>query len=817
MAIDPLPELRHALRRLARTPALALAAVLSLALGLGAASVVFEAARQLVFARPSVPAAAQVRTLALAQPASGQRMAAWSYPAYRAVRDALAPDYRAIAYTPNPAQLQLAGRDGAASRVAAEFVAPGYFEALGFPLGAGRAFGPEHDTDVEAAQVAILGHAMWREHFGADPAIVGRTITLDGHAFAVLGVLREDTRGLSEQADLWLPMAAAPRLTFANRLRGALSFWHGAFVIAPDAKLPALDARLPAAAATLQREIDFRPVFGDAALAVETRGWLEQRVDPAFATGFGLVAGCVALLLALVASNLVLLMLARVEARRAELAMRVALGAGRARVLAALAQELVWIGAAGTAAGLGLAVLLSRGLQSFGPLVRVGSTGLEGLAVGWPTVAFAAVLCLAVLGLVALGPGRQALRLGTQGVQAARQELPGAGARRRWFAGGQVFLATLLAVAAGVGVSAVWQALRVPLGFEPERVLTARVALPTALVPEDGVAGFLGRVQAGLAREGGIEALGVANCLPVRDGCDRVMLTRADGPAAERPVALNMVGGDWFGALGVPLRAGRVLDARDDAAAAPAVVLNASAAQHYFPDGDPLGRRVSISAGWPAEGTWAQVVGVVGDTLGSSLEQQGEPMVYVPLAQFSYNENFLVLRAAAGREAESLRPALEAAVRDAGAGVAAFDIATMDARFGDLTARRRLVGALLAGLAAVALVLAAAGVYAVFALLVQRRQREFGVRLALGADPRELGRRVAGEGVRVAATCAAAGAVVAGLLAWRFVPALPGYAPDALLPYLAALACTVGAAALACWLPARHAARTAPMAALRQD
>lgn len=613
-----------------------------------------------------------------------------------------------------------------------------------------------------------------------------------------------------------LPIASAPRLTFANRLRGALSFWHATFVVAAGTQRAGLQARLDAAALALNREIDLSAVFGEERLALESRRWLDARVDPGFAAAFALVAASVVMLLALVSANLALLMLARVEARRPELAMRVALGAGRLRMIATLGYELLWIGGTGALLGLAIARGLLLGLQGFSSLVQPGPAATGGTHLGLPTLAFSALLCIGVLALVAIGPGRLALKLSSQGAN-ARNDPPGASARRRLIAGGQVFLATLLLIAAGLGVSASWRAVQAPLGFEPERVLTARVALPAALVPADGVTGFLARVQATLAQSPAVAHSGVANCLPARDGCDRVMLELEGGDDTPRPVALNMVGGDFFRVLSIPLRSGRVLEERDDAMAEPVVVISSSAAERYFPDVDPIGRRIALSAGWPDDGRYARVVGVVGDTIVGSLEGAAEPVVYVPIAQFHYSDNFVVLRGVAGQDSSLLRPLLEAAVRDAGAGVVAFDVATMDERFGALTARRRLVGILLAGLAVVSLALAGAGVYAVFALLVQRRRREFGVRLALGAEPRDLRRGVTLEGLRVSAGFALAGAAFGGVLVSHFAPVVPGYAMDTPMPWVSAVVLTIGAAALACWLPARDAARTPPMATLNSD
>lgn len=809
-------ELRQAASRLRRTPALLSAAILSLGLGLGASAVVFETARQLLLARPALPRVEAVTRLSITQPATGLHSANWSYPAYLAVRDALAPDFQPIAYTAQPLHYTLQG-EGGPRRVAAEFVSAGYFEALGIVPQRGRAIAPLDDAVGEGAQVVVLGDALWRDHFGASEVAIGQSVRIDGQSFSVIGVLPAGVHGLSERADLWMPMAAAPALTFANRLKGELSFWHAVFV-APDSAVGGrLDARLAAAAQAMTRTIDFRPAVGDAPVSLVAENWLSTRVDPVFAASFGLIAACVGLLLVLVASNLILLLLARVETRRGELAMRVALGAGRLRIVATLGYEILVIGAGGVMLSVAVAIAGAQALSRYGDMVKVGEFGLDRLQIGASTAAFAAALCVLVLLTALAGPARRALALSAGGALAARLDPPYAQARRRWFAGGQVFVATVLAVAAGFAALTVWNALALPLGFAPAQVLTARVSLPNATLPEDGVVGFLQRVQLQLGSQPGVDAVGVANCLPIRDGCDRVMLSIDGAAEAERAIAINMVGGDYFGAMSIPLLAGRWLDARDDAGTAPTVLLNANAVARYFGDRDPLGARISISAGWPEQETWARVVGVVGDTLGGELASTREPLLYLPIAQFNYGENYIVVRAAAGREAESMAPLLERTVRTTEAGIVAYDVATMDMRFGAMTARRELAGSLLAGLAGLAVLLAAAGVYAVFELLVQRRRREFGVRLALGANASALQRAVTREGVGIAAICAVSGALVAGAIAWKLGAQIPGIAFDSPLPYAGALLFTLGASALACWLPARSAARTEPMAALRHD
>lgn len=811
-----LSDLRLAALRLGAAPISTLVAIGCLALGLAAAIMVYSVVDQVVLRPSSIARGEDVRLLDLELRAGGQQqsLSNWSYPAFEALRDTLAPDYTAIAVTRTPLWLTLA-TGGGAERIRTEIVSPGYFQALGVTPMLGGEPGTQAATAVDAR--IWLSHSLWRDSYAADPAVLGRQVSLQGMPFVVAGVLPAGFQGISEQSAAFIPMSAAPSVTFANRLKGATSFWHAVMIVPAAAQATALDARLAVAGERVRDAIDMRIGGERAEVSVHSQLWTATRVDPVLRQTVSAVGWGIALLLAIVAVNLILLALARQDQRRREFGVRISLGAGRMSLLRLLAAEMLLV----FAAGLLLAWLLGSAglalLARFGDLVRVGGVGLAQVQLGAASLGFGCALAALVLLCVLAGPARAALRLSA--ASALRPSPPARGlGNRRWLAGTQFALATMLLIGAGYAASAAWRALQAPLGFDPDELLSSQIAMPDALQPADGVGGFLTRLTTALEGAPGVERVASAACLPLSGGCDSVNLEavpRSDD--AEWSVQLNMVSGDYFGALGVPLREGRYLDARDRSEAPAVAVLSASAASRYFPGGSALGRKVKVSIGFPEDPAGATVIGVVGDVAGTDLDADAAPMVYLSALQTAYNDNMVIVQARPGIDAQSLAPTVAATLRQVQPELALWDTATMEQRLAGLTAQRRLVAALTAALAGLSLLLAGTGIYAVFDLLVRRRQREFGVRLALGASRATLRRAVLTDACITAGIATAAGLVL-GLIAMAVLASrLPG-TEGATQPVLAMVIALMAATALlASWWPAHRAAQADPMNALRHE
>lgn len=807
-------DFRHAALRLWRTPLSSLVVVLTLALGLAAAMCV-HAVLDRLFQPSALPAAGRVQLLDLNLRAGAeqQRLANWSYPAFAAARTALAPRLQAVAVTRQPLAMTL-GWQGAAQPVQVELVSGGYFEALGTPVTLGAAL-PDPAADALEDRRVWLAHALWRQMFGGSPEVLGQTVRLQGLEFAIAGVLPEGFHGLSEQAALWVPMNAAPALTFARRLSGATSFWHAVFITSASGA-SALEAQLAAAAVPVQEVLDMRLGGTPVTVDVLARSWSEQRVDPVLRHAGIAVALCVGLLLAIVLLNFGLLSLARNEQRRRELGVRRSIGATRAVLLREGLSEPLLLAVAGWVAACGLAPSVLAWLAGFGGLLGASGRGLAEVELGSASLWLGGGLALGMLIVVAALPLRTLWRRESALLVAADGQRQWRG--RRWLAALQFALATALMLGAGVAAQTAWRAVQAPLGFQPDGVLSAQLAMPAALQPSDGVAGFLARWQADAQALPGVQAAASAACLPLRGGCDQVLMAAVPRAAdADWPVELNMVGGDYFGTLAIPVLEGRVLDARDDAAATPVAVLSAAAARRYFPDGRVLGQRIKLSMGFPEDPAGALVVGVVADVRATSLDAAAPPLVYLSALQANYDDNVLLLRARAGLEEDALAPLLAQSLARTQPGLALWDVRSMDARFAHLTAQRRLLAGVVSGVAALAVLLAAGGVYAVFNLLAQRRRREFAVRLALGACAGAVRRSVLREAAGTAVPAIAAGLLLGGVAVQWLGSQLPaiGSLPAVLV---LAVALAMGLLALlAGWGPARAAARTDPMVVLRQQ
>lgn len=810
-----LADLRHAAMRLRAAPISTLVASACLAFGLAAAMIVYSVTQDLILRPTTIPAAADVRVLELdlTAGATQQRLSHWSYPAFVALRDALAPEFAAIAVTSDPLWLTFSHAAGS-QRIRTEIVEPGYFSALGLTPLLGADVGA--NAAAEDRRVWIT-HSFWRDQFGADGSVVGKVVQLQGIPFVVAGVMPAGFQGISEQAASFIPMSAAPSVTFARRLASPTSFWHSVLVVPTAGSEPALSARLEAAAPQVRDVIDMRVGGEQAQVSIASTAWTETRVDPVLRQTTAAVIVGVALLLAIVAVNLILLALARQDQRRREMGVRISLGANRAALLRVVTSEMLLLSAAGLLGAWLLTLTGLRFLAGFDELVSVGGLSLADVRIGAATVLFGIGLAGAVVLAVLIGPARATLALSAA---AAVRSSSGAPALhgRRWLAGTQFALATILAIGAGVAALSAWRALQVPLGFDPERLLTSQVSIPAALTPADGIGGFVTRLNGALAALPGVERAATAACLPVRGGCDNVNLEAVPRTAeVDWPVGLNMIAGDYFGALGVPLLEGRFLDARDSADAAPVVVLSASAARRYFPQGSALGQKVSVTIGFPEDPAGATVVGVVGDVFGADLDADAAPMVYLSALQSAYNDNLVIVQARPGVDAQSLVPALASTLRQEQPELALWDTATMEQRFASLTARRSLVASLIAALAGLSVVLAGTGVFAVFDLLVRRRQREFGVRLALGASAGTLRKVVLADALVTAAVATLVGLVIGVGVLQLLATELPGVDAAPAPVFAAVAALMVAIAVLASWWPARRAARTNPLDALRQE
>jgi predicted permease len=683
--------------------------------------------------------------------------------------------------------------EGEAELVAGQIVSGGYYTGLGVPAILGRPITPEDDREG-AEIVGVLGHGYWKRRFGGAPDVVGRTGTLDGRPFTIVGVSVPGFYGtlpIGSLADISVPLRAwrAPGESYL-----ANPAWHWLHVM----------GRLKPGMTAAQAEAEMAPRLvsgsadgGDPARLrlVDGRQGLTRRRDEE-RPPLVLLAAVTGLVLLLACATVAGLILARGTARRREIGVRLALGAGRWRIVRQLLTETLALAAIAGAVGVALAAWAKDAL-AVGLMREVApAVPLDGRV-----LAFAGTTALATAILSGLAPALRATR-----VDLTRDLHEGdhAGAARGLgpaLVVAQVALSLVLLVGAGLFLRTLRNLAALETGYAAEGVHLFEVYAPAP--GNDLTPRLLERLRA----LPGVRAVGVSAHPPLSDRTDRARVTlEGRGPASgvDEFAHVRRVGGDFFTATGIPLRAGRALGSPTDANAPKIVVVNEAFARAYFPGEDPLGKRVN----------GAEVVGVAANTRLGSLRERPPPAVYVPLPPGQGSLSFQVRTTVSSG---NLEPLFRGAVREVEPSAAVHDVATLGQRVEAATSGERLLAGLTSFFGALTLVVASLGLYALMAFSTGRRTREIGVRTALGARPADILRMVMGSGLRLVLAGAALG--VAGALALTRLASsvLFGVAPSDPATIAAALLLLLGVTLLACWLPARRAAGVDPALALRRE
>ncbi|NIR44381.1 MAG: ABC transporter permease [Gemmatimonadetes bacterium] len=813
-------DLRYALRSLRKNPGFAVVAVITLALGIAANTVIFSAVhtvllRPLPYDRPE--------QLRLVQPvlqptdAPPDTLGWWSYPMYELFQETDHGFSELAAYTPRPRAYNLSGVD-APTRVRVEMVSASYFPLLGVEAAVGRTFLPEENVTPGQAPVALVSHELWQRQYGADSSLVDRTISLNSIPFTVVGVLPPGFAGLSEQAQVWVPMMMAPPLTFANRLRGATSFWH--FVVGRTSvgrTEAAQESRLQAAARAVDEQLPLQDAFGDVRLAFASRSLAEARIDPSVRAALTVLMGAVAFVLLIVCVNVANLLLTQTAKRRRELGVKLAIGARRVQIIRQLFIESTTLALLGGAAAVLVALWGLDLLRSLAPTAAWQAVEFSELSLNAPVLVFNFAVAALVGVVIGVLP---ALRTPERELDAVLKESSRSLASRVGARGVlvsvQVGLALVLLAGAGLMLESLARLRSTPLGFETEGLLTVNVELARQAYPEDEAIRFLDQAARRLSDLPGVERATVGNCLPLAGHCDRVrMEIQGEARGPDEPgheVWTNMIDGEYFRTLGIPLQAGRTFQPTDRIEAPRVAIINEAAARAYWPDENPIGARIQLSVGWD---DWAEVVGVVGDTRISSVAAESRPGVYLPYAQWFYRSNYLVVSTAG--DPLAYVDAVRQVVRDLDPNLPIWDVQTMRERVAGAIAPTRFSTTLLALAAGLATLLAAVGVFGVMAFNVAGRTREFGMRMALGATAPDVVRLVVRQGMRFTLAGLAGGLVTALILTRFLTTQLYQVRPTDPLT-LGTVSVVLGLVALtAAYLPARRAATIDPVEALREE
>ncbi len=814
-----LQDLRFSVRRLLKSPGFTVVAVVSLALGIGANTAIFSLVNT-VLLRP-LPVSDPGRLVSVSVLGKDDSMLAFSYPAYRDFRER-SGDVLAGLFAERLAPMSLS-RGGAGERVWGYLVTGNYFEVLGVSAARGRTFTPGEDRAPLASPVAVLSHACWQRRFGGDPAVVGRDVQLNGHPFRVVGVMPEGFSGaeIVYTPEVWVPMTMQewiePGNAWLERRTTQNIFAIGR--LKEGVTTGQAEAALNLLAEQLGRE--YPDINEGQKIVLVPPGFIVPQLRGAVVGFAAVLMGAVGLVLLIACTNLANLLLARASARGREIALCVALGASRWRLVRQLLVESLLLALAGGAAGLLLAVWILSLVAAYRPPLDV-PVWIEA-TVDWRVLLFALGASLLTTALFGLAPALQATR--TDLVPALKDLGARAGQGRSRLRSAlvvaQVTLSLLLLVAAGLTLRALTRLQTTSPGFEVENGLVASFDLGLQGYDEARGRELQRRLVERVRALPGVRAASLTDLFPLSlnySSSDVYVEGRPAGRGANAPLAMvASVEREYFDAMSIPVVAGRAFSERDVEGAPRAVVVNEHFARRFFPGAEPareaVGKRISFRGDG---GPWREIVGVAKDGKYWTIGEAPQLFVYSPLAQSHSNFATLVVRAAGG-DPRALVPALNAEVRALDPELPLFDVKTIEEHMGVSLFPARVAAALLGAFGLLALLLAGVGVYGVVSYAAAQRTREIGIRMALGAQASDVLRLVAGRGMLLVA--AGVGLGLAGAFALtRFMEGLL-YGVSATDPVTFALVVAVllAVALLACLIPARRATKVDPMVALRYE
>jgi putative ABC transport system permease protein len=797
-----LQDLNYSIRTLAKSPGFTAVAILTLALGIGANTAIF-----------GVVNAVLLRPLLFQNPSR----LVWSWGNcplcdHGAVSPADFLDYRAQnrsfesygAMAVGDALFNLTGNDKPI-QIKGSMVTAGFFDALGIHPRYGRVF-KESDEKTTDPEAVILSHHLWQDRFGGDPSAIGKSVTLDGKSRTVVGVLATDIPLLSE-ADLWFP---APFLNQGMQSRRS-HFLRPIGLLKPGVTIFQAQSELDAIAASLAAQFP-----------VTNTGW-SVKLDPLqnvlignVRPAFMVLIGAVSLVLLIACANIASLLFARNTARRREIAIRIALGAGRSRLLRQLLTESLVLALAGGVAGIFLANAAVELLKQLGPqsLPRLDEVNVSGTVL---TFTFVTTILTAIL--FGLGP---ALKASRRDLTESLKEGGASGDSRSKHRAhnalvvAEVALSVVVLIASGLLLNSFWRLMRVHLGFDPANVLTAEVSL---VAPRYDDAprreSFFHDLQDRLQSAPAVKSAGFISELPLSGEANDTFFTITEHPPADpndnADADFRNIDGDYFGAMRIPLLAGRTFDRQDSAEFRNVVIVNEPFVKKFFPNEDPIGKHLKMFEGKP-EFVTREIVGVVGGNKHFALQESLRPEMFKP---GSFSRMNIVVRSAG--DPAMLTTAVRQAVSRIDPDEATSTFRTMDDVIALSASGDRFNTLLLGAFAAIALLLTAAGIFGVLSYLVTQRTREMGLRMALGAQPRDVLRVIVGHGMRLVLVGLCIG-VAAALVVTRWMSSvLFDVKPSDPLTFAAVAVLLTAVAFLASYIPARRAMRVDPMVALRYE
>jgi len=807
-----LQDIRYAARMMAKRPGFTALAALTLALGVGANTAIFSVV-EAVLLRPLPYRHAERAVVVWEHNRAGGRPRGPASPAnFLDWRDQSKSFEDMAGFFDDRYNLTGAGEP---EEVPSQVATPNLFALLGADAALGRTFTPD-DAKEGQDDIAVISHGLWQRRFGGSPDVIGRAVTLDGESLTIVGVMPPDFKWFVKEmsrtgkpAEIWLPWT----LTEQHRVR------RGRYIsvvgrLAPGVSVEQARAEMEAVTARLEAEhTDFNKGWG--VRLVPLRDQLAGEIKPALlvllgAVGFVLLIACV---------NVANLLLARAAGRHKEIAIRAAMGAGRRRIIRQLLTESVLLALLGGALGLLLSHWCVEALVALSPanLIDAGQVG-----VNLPVLGFTLTVSL-MTGLVfGLAPALEASRMSlTESLKESGRGNAGGRRGRRLrdaLVVAEVGLALVLLVGAGLMVRSFMRLQAVDPGFDPSGLLTMRVLLPQSKYPEGAQkVAFFRQAAAELARLPGVTSAAAVNALPFADigaATNFSIEGRPEpGPGERYGTDVRVVDEAYFRTMNIPVVAGRTFTEQEAIQDRKVAVINEAMARVYFRGEDPVGKRILVNMTNPIVPT--EIIGVVGDARYDKLEGELRPMVYWTPPQLTYPSMTFVMRTAG--DPEETAPAARRAIQAIDREQPVADVRTMEGWLSESVSRARFGALLLAGFAALALVLAAVGVYGVMSYSVAQRQNEIGVRMALGAQARDVSRLVIRQGLVPVLAGVGLGLLGAFALTRVLSSLLYGVSATDPLTFSAIALLLTGVSCAACYIPARRATRVDPLSALRYE
>jgi predicted permease len=814
-------DLRFAARVLRKNPGITLVVVLTLALGVGANTAIFGLVNGVLLQRLPVPRAEQIVALVIQSSGSAVGALGFSYPQFVEFREQAARVCEvfgsATAWRSNITA------DGHTEPATIEGVSSNYFSELGVKPALGRLVLPGEGEKPGKAAIVVLSYSLWQRRFGGDPRVIGKQVRIDGKAATIVAVMEKEFRGQFSvfEMDAYAPLSTLFDNTLAN------NFWNSR-----DTHLMLVLGRLKPGVTAAQAQSRFDVISrrlgaqypaSDKDLSVRVMDERLSRPIPyannAFLMMSGLFLILAALVLLLACTNIANLLMARASVRQREMAVRAALGGARSRLIGQMLTETGLMSLLGGAVGVLFGAWLTHLLRA----IHLSGFPLRlGFGFDWRVFGYALLAALFAALLAGLSPALRATRADVNTVlhQGGRAD---AGGKARHKVRGDLMAAqvagsVMLLIVAGLFVRSLQAVEHMDLGFDPNQLLNVRLDPSLSNYTEAQSEEFYRSLKTKILALPGVQAASLASGVPINYGNGKkpVYIEGQPVPSGQRApgVMFNSVDPTYFDTLRTPILSGRAFTDADDESAVRVAIVNETMARHFWPGENPLGKRFSVTGD---SGPFTEIVGVARDGKYRTLGEDQEPYFYVPLAQNFEFERVLQIRSAVPPDA--LAREVQGAIAALDAAVPIEEMQTMKESLGGALGYFlfRLGASLAAFMGLLGLLLAIVGVYGVVSYAATQRTQELGVRMALGASPRQILALLLTQGARLVAAGLLFGLLGAWALGRAMLHMLVGVSPSDPLTYFSVSALLAAVTLLACWIPARRAMRVEPVVALRYE